>query len=103
MGKRLYTVEELAVLLGCSVHSIDNWYLWKRKHPEHELAKLLPDYKQLKSRQTRYWEESDVWKINEFRTKLPRGKNGILGDVTQTSYRRKRGKLNAEKVSGNDE
>lgn len=82
-NERLLKVEEVAVTLGCAVNTINNWYMWKRVNPEHELAKLLPDYIQKGSRQTRYWKESDIWKLIEFRSKLPKGRNGVLGAITQ--------------------
>lgn len=80
-------ITTLAIKLNCSTQSINNWYKWKELNPEHELAKLLPDYEMDSRTRTRYWEETDVWKILEFRTKLPTGRNGILGDVTQKRYR----------------
>lgn len=73
---------EVAVLVGTSIQTLNSWYKWKRTHPEHELAKLLPDFER-GDRRTRYWKSTDVWKIIEFKTNIPVGRNGIMGDVTQ--------------------
>lgn len=82
MEKKL-KIEELAVMLGCSVQTINTWYKWKSVNRDNPIAELLPEYEQSGSRQTRLWKMSDVWKFVEFRQKLPRGRNGIMGDVTQ--------------------
>ena len=86
---RLLKIEEVAVMLNCSVKTINNWYSFKRTQPDHELSKLLPDFIQEGVRQTRYWKESDLWKLAEFQAKLPIGRNGIMGCVTQV-YAKKR-------------
>lgn len=87
---RLLRIEEVAMSVGVSVKTINNWYWFRMAHPEHKLAKLLPDYIQDGVRQTRFWKQSDIWKLLEFKTKLPKGRNGILGDITQKHYRRKK-------------
>ena len=81
--KDLLTVEQVAVLIGSSCKSIENWYRFKREYPEHELAKMLPDYIQEGLRQKRYWKRSDLWKFAEFKSKVPRGRNGVMGAITQ--------------------
>ena len=92
MEEKRITVAELAVLLDCSVHSIDNWYMWKRKNPNHPLAAMLPDFEKDPITGARYWKQSDAWRIDEFHRALPRGRNGIMGDVTQRTYRKHRKK-----------
>ncbi len=88
-NEKTLNAQEVALLVGCSVYMLNVWYKWKKLHPEHELAKLLPDYTQAGGRQTRYWKMDDVYKIIEFRQKLPIGRNGILGDVTQKYVKKK--------------
>jgi hypothetical protein len=88
--EKMLKIEEVAVLIGCSVKTINNWYTWKRQNPEHEMAQLLPDFEQEAERQTRYWKQSDVWKMIEFQSKLPQGRKGILGSVTQKYYKKKK-------------
>ena len=87
MKKELLKIEEVALIVGVSYHTINTWYRWKRLHPDHELAKLLPDFIQKGNRQTRYWSQADVWSIVAFKERLPRGRNGILADVTQKYIR----------------
>ena len=82
--ERMIKANELAMMLDTSIQSITAWYKWKELHPEHELAKLLPEYTKLPGgRKTRYWKYSDVWKLIEFKKSLPQGRNGIMGEVTQ--------------------
>lgn len=81
-------VEEVALLVGCSVKTINNWYWFKASHPDNEYAKMLPDFIRKGAKGTRYWDKDDMWQIIEFRQKLPKGRNGILGDVTQKYYRK---------------
>ena len=76
-------IYEVAMLVGVSYRTIENWYMWKRKNPKHELAKLIPDFQQDGERQIRYWKQSDIPKLIEFKNSIPHGRNGILGDVTQ--------------------
>lgn len=83
MSKRKLKMEELACLVGVSVQTINIWYKWKRHFPDNELAKLLPDYTQEGPRHTRYWDEDAVWRIIEFKQNIIRGRNGVMGDITQ--------------------
>lgn len=88
-NKRLLKLEEVAILIGSSGKSINNWYWFKRENPDNEYAKLLPDFVQDGPRQTRYWKESDIWKLLEFKQAIPQGRNGIMGSITQKYYHKK--------------
>ncbi len=90
MENNLLKVEEVAVTLGCSVKTVNNWYAFKKLKPDNEYAKLLPDFIQNGNRQTRYWKSSDIWKLIEFKNTIPQGRNGVLGCVTQKYYRREK-------------
>lgn len=83
---RLLKIEEVALLVGKSVKTINNWYWFKRLNPENELAQMLPDYVQENSRQQRFWKQSDIWKLIEFAQRIPKGRNGIMASVTQRYY-----------------
>ena len=98
MEKQL-NVEQTAMLVGVSAKTINNWYWFKRTHPEHELAQKLPDYVQAHEKATRYWRMEDVYTLIEFRNSIPHGRNGILGDVTQ-KWTRKRRTEHGTKKSG---
>ena len=83
MAERLLKIEEVALMIGVSTQTINIWYRWARENPENEIAQSIPKYRQEGTRQTRYWTQSDVWKLIEFSKMIPRGRNGIMGDVTQ--------------------
>ena len=36
-NKRRINAQQLSVMTGVSVKTLDIWYMWKRLHPEHEL------------------------------------------------------------------
>ena len=86
---RLLNVNEVALLVGSSVQTISSWYRWRELHPEHELVKLIPEFTRKGNRRTRYWKQSDVWKLIEFKSAIPQGRNGIMGDVTQKYVKKK--------------
>lgn len=90
---KLLNANETALMVGISVQTLASWYRWKALHPDHQLAALLPDFTRIGNRRTRYWTQENIWSLIEFRQSIPRGKNGIMGDVTQmyckTSKRRK--------------
>lgn len=92
MDEKMLRIEEVAVLVGVSTQTLNNWYRWKKLNPEHELAKLLPDYTQENERQVRFWKLSDVWKLKEFKTAKPNGCKGILGEITQKYLKNKKEK-----------
>lgn len=79
----LLNVQEVSILVGASIQTIASWYRWKALHEDHELAKMLPEYTRIGNKRTRYWEQSDIWKLIEFKKSVPQGRNGIMGDVTQ--------------------
>lgn len=81
--ERLLRVEELALAVGVSVKTVNNWYAFKQAEPEHELAKLLPDFQQSHARATRLWKFGDIWRVKEFQSRITTGRNGSMGVVTQ--------------------
>ena len=83
MAEKLLKIEEVALLLDVSTQTLNIWYKWARENPDNPLAKLVPKYQQSGARQTRYWAQSDVWKLLEFKNQLPRGRGGVMGTVTQ--------------------
>ena len=91
-SKRLLKVEEVALTVGVSVTTINNWYRFKKENPENEYARMLPDFIQDQERGCRRWNPSDIWRIMEFKKNIPLGRNGILGSITQRYYKRKENK-----------
>ena len=83
MGERLLSSQEVALLINRFPSTLSMWYRWKRENPDHELAKLLPDYIQEHPRSKRLWKESDVYKLIEFEQNIVKGRKGVMGSVTQ--------------------
>jgi predicted DNA-binding transcriptional regulator AlpA len=81
--ERLLRVEEVALLVGCAAKTINSWYQFKKLEPNNPYAKMLPDYEQATTKSTRYWKQSDIAKIVEFKNSIPHGCRGVLGKVTQ--------------------
>jgi len=81
--EKLLNLNEVALLVGVSVQTINCWYRWKNLHPEHELSQLIPEFTRVGNRRTRYWTQADAWKLSQFRSSIPQGCKGIMGDVTQ--------------------
>lgn len=88
MVEKMLRIEEVALLVGSSTQTLNNWYRWKKLYPDHPLATLLPDYIQDGNRQIRFWKKSDIWSIIEFKNSIPHGRSGILGDITQRRPRK---------------
>lgn len=85
--KTLLKIEEVAVLIGSSVQTINNWYAFKRAEPDNEYAKMLPDYEQAGERQIRLWNKDDIQKFVEFKRAVPKGCKGAMGVITQRYVR----------------
>lgn len=82
-------IEEVALFLGVSVETINIWYRFKKQHPDDVYAKMLPDYEQESSRSCRYWNQSDIDKLLEFKKARPIGRNGAMGTITQKYVKKK--------------
>lgn len=80
---RMLRVEEVALSVGVSTKTINNWYAYKRACPESELTSLLPEFEQEHPRATRLWKMDDVWRLIEFKTRMVIGRNGEMGIITQ--------------------
>lgn len=83
MGERLLSSQEVALLINRYPSTLTLWYKWKRENPDHELAKLLPEYIQEHPRSKRLWKASDVYKLIEFEKNIVVGRKGVMGSVTQ--------------------
>jgi DNA-binding transcriptional MerR regulator len=81
-------IEEVAVLCGVSVQTINNWYKFKRENPDNEYAKLLPRYEVMGSHNQRLWDKADINDLLRFKQFRPNGCKGIMGSVTQKYVRK---------------
>lgn len=93
-------IEEVAIAVGVSVKTINNWYWYKREFPDAELAKMLPEYHQEYPTAPRYWDKKDVFALLEFKKRIPTGRNGVMGAVTQKYCKRKKEEENGNVDSG---
>lgn len=94
MEEKLLTIEEVAVRIGVAYKTLCNWYAFKKRFPKDNFAKMLPDFVQEGPHKKRLWKESDLEKLEQFKTALPKGRGGVMGDVTQTWSRRQKGAKN---------
>jgi len=83
MSRTLLRIEEVALLCGVSVQSVNNWYKFKRENPNNEYARLLPEYTTLEGSRQRMWDKADINALIEFKQKMPKGCKGVMGSVTQ--------------------
>ena len=90
MKEHLMKIEEVALMIDSSVQTLNNWYRFKKIHPDSIYSEMLPDYIQEGNRKTRYWNREDIWKLIQFKNAIPHGRNGILGDITQVGSRKKK-------------
>lgn len=88
MSRTLLRVEEVALLCGVSVQSVNNWYRFKRENPNNEYARLLPDYTTLEGSKQRMWDKADINALIDFKQKMPKGCKGVMGSVTQRYVRK---------------
>lgn len=96
---RLLTANEVALAVGISVHTLDLWYKFKRQNPEHEFSKLLPEYTQETEKSNRLWDQNDMWKLVDFKQRIPKGRRGVMGSVTQKYVKKKEDKTNGAKTN----
>lgn len=85
--RTLLRIEEVAVLVGVSVQTINNWYKFKQLNPDNEYSKLLPEYERLGGGKQRFWDKADINQIIAFKRTVPKGCKGIMGSVTQKYVR----------------
>lgn len=90
MSERLLRAEEVALSVGVSVKTLNNWYLFKRANPDNEYAQMIPECVQQGSRQQRFWKSDDIWKLMQFKQTIPMGRSGIMGSITQKYYHNKK-------------
>ena len=86
--RTLLKIEEVAVLVGVSAQTINNWYKFKKANPDSEYAKLLPAYERMGSGRQRFWDKSNINQLITFKGIVPRGCKGVMGEVTQKYVRK---------------
>ena len=89
--KKELKVEEVAVLVGISVHTLNIWYSYKKQNPNDVNAKKLPKFhiKKVNGRLTRLWDYEDIPAIIAYKESIPKGRNGYMGSITNKKGREK--------------
>lgn len=82
------SIEEVAVLCGVSVQTLNNWYKFKRENPDNPFAQLLPEYQVIGGHGQRFWDKSDIDALMKFKHRMPKGCKGVMGSVTQRYVKR---------------
>ena len=90
--EQLLTASKVANALDISVKTLTTWYKWYNDPEEVKPADMpyLPDYEQKNQYAPRYWRKSDLKQIKKFKAWLPRGRNGVMGNLTN-QYTKKKG------------
>ena len=84
LDENLLTASEVANKLNVSVKTLTNWYIWQNDSSieKPEEYPHLPMYTQKRKNGPRFWTNDDVERLVEFRDWLPRGRNGVMGKVS---------------------
>jgi len=83
--------ERVALLVGVSLKTFNNWYMFKALEPDNEYAKMLPEFTiEKENHGRRVWKSEDIQTLINFKNSIPHGRNGVLGNVTQKYYRTKK-------------
>lgn len=74
-------IEEVAMRVGVSVQTLNRWYKFKRKNPDHVVSKKLPEYSMINtsSGKVRDWTDAAVWQLIAFKASIKPGRTGKMG------------------------
>lgn len=86
--KTLFTIEEVAVAISTSAQTIRSWYRFKKKFPDNEYAKLLPNPMIFGKYHQKVWDKSGIDALRYYKSVIPKGRNGVMGDITQAYVRK---------------
>lgn len=81
--RTLLKVEEVAVLVGVSKQTIDNWYRFKKENPDNKYAQMLPDFVRIGGHGQKFWDKADIDYLIKYKSITPKGCKGVMGSVTQ--------------------
>ena len=79
--KTLFTMDETAVAVGVTRQTVYNWYKFKEKEPNSDYVKFLPE--PITIGRQKFWSKSDIDSLMRYKKALPKGRNGVMGRVTQ--------------------
>ncbi len=100
---RKLTATKVAQHLDITVVTLTNWYTWYNndKYVKPANTPELPKYEQVHERAARYWNESDLHKLEKFKEWVPKGRNGVMGQLNARfwgDYGKKRLKKQSERI-----
>lgn len=74
--------------LNISYRTLERWYKWYNSLSDvpKDVPKL-PMYEQAKPRGAKFWTSEDVEQLKEFKKWIPKGRNGIMGRVSQRYWK----------------
>ena len=91
-----YKASKIANMLDISTKTLSMWYEWYHnpdiKKPDG--TPPLPEYVQQHERGTRYWKKSDIDKLKAFQEWIPKGRNGVMGAVSNKYWKKSREQSN---------
>lgn len=73
----------VACKLNISVRTLTLWYKWAKLNPDNTYAQMLPKYEQSGPRAKRLWKKEDIKALKKFQKAIPKGRAGIMSEVTQ--------------------
>lgn len=80
-GKVFYTIGEVAKKIERGAQTIKNWYEWAEVN--NALDMLPTVYTNLDAKGTRYFEESDIDKLIDFKKQI---KYGMMADINREKW-----------------
>lgn len=86
----MLTASAVANRLNISVKTLNNWYKWQNDDSilKPKYFPRLPDYIQDYENSARYWSKDCIKEFEDFQEWMPRGRSGIMGDVSCKYYRK---------------
>lgn len=107
MNEELMTATQVCYVLNIANKTLNNWYRW---YYDDSITKpkdfpKLPDYIQTHERGPRYWTKDDIPKLRAFQEWIPKGRNGVMGDIScmyLKEYKKKKNKITNTSEVGNE-
>lgn len=99
--EKLIGIDEIYMKTGIHPNTINTWYRWYDNDSIEKPSCVphLPVYQQFEKRGKRFWREDDIKFILEFKKWVPKGRAGLMGNVSQTrKCKKERCKINPESL-----
>ncbi len=81
-NERMLGVEEMAAIVGVTSQTVKSWYKFRKENPDNPYARMLPETER-GLRNKILFHETDKEALLEFKRNKPKGRYGVMGDVTQ--------------------